>query len=93
MRRQIKFGHRDNISLLHELAHAIHDHKAAAGADHNPTFVWIAIELYHRYAGFDLAYLVATAHQAGLLGDIERQKVLNEKGYTKKGPILGAPKL
>ena len=90
---KIEFGHRDNISLLHELAHAIHAHDTDNGANHNPSFVWIAIELYHRYAGLDLGYLITTAIQSGLLGDVNTQKINRRDGYHKDGPILGAPRL
>ncbi len=80
---RIKFGHRDNIALLHELGHAIQCHYRDRESDHGPPFVWIAIELYHRYAGLNLPYLVATAKQKGLLGDIDRQMLENVKGYAK----------
>jgi hypothetical protein len=91
---KIKFGHRDNLALLHELAHAINDFKRNTEmADHGPDFVWITIELYHKYAGYNLAFLVATAYQAGLLGDVEAQRMMNRKGLDDKGPVLDGPRL
>lgn len=69
---RIHFGHRDVISLLHELAHAVYHHRRDGEryADHAPAFVLVAIELYHDYAGIDLNTLVSSANQAGLLGDV-----------------------
>ena len=76
---EIPFSHRDNISLLHEMAHAIDEHAAASDAlrpNHGPAFVWIAIELYHRYAGMNLNFMIVSAAQHHLLGDIhENQQV------------------
>ncbi len=81
---RIRFGHRDLISLLHELAHAIHLHTDnLSKADHSPPFVWIAIELYNRYAGVNLQYLITTAQREGLLGDIDVPAVaLSSQGLT-----------
>ena len=70
---RIYFGHRDLISLLHELAHALY-HERRDGekfADHSPGFVWTAIELYHRYAGIDLQLLITSAIQADIVGDLQ----------------------
>lgn len=80
---RIRFGHRDNVALLHELAHALHAHKLDVHAHHSPPFVWIAMELYNRYAGCNLSYLVTTAQQAGLLGDLDLQKSREIHGYAK----------
>ena len=71
----IEFGHRDNISLLHELAHAILDEKNKAldkdSIAHGPQFIWTAIELYHHYADINLQSLITSAHQNGILGDLD----------------------
>ncbi|AGH99137.1 hypothetical protein [Micavibrio aeruginosavorus] len=70
---RVHFGHRDSISLLHELAHALY-HERRDGekfADHSPGFVWTAIELYHRYAGVDLQLLITSAMQADIIGDLK----------------------
>ncbi|AEP10705.1 hypothetical protein MICA_2403 [Micavibrio aeruginosavorus ARL-13] len=70
---RIHFGHRDIISLLHELAHAVYHHRRDGDryADHSPAFVLTAIELYHNYANIDLDTLVTSANKIGLLGDIK----------------------
>ncbi len=69
---EISFGHREKISLLHEMAHAVHAVRTGErlGPHHSPGFVWIAIELYHRYADVDLWFLVQSAAHRDLLGDI-----------------------
>lgn len=69
----IAFGHRDNISTLHEMAHALQEytHDRRNVAHHAPGFVWIAIELYHKYAGVPLNTLITTANKYDLLGDLE----------------------
>lgn len=72
----ILFGARDNTTLLHEMAHAIHIAQLGEqqGPHHSPGFVSIAIELYHRYAGADLKMLEESAGKAGLLGDLYQEK-------------------
>lgn len=68
----IYYGARDNITLLHEMAHAIHYAQLCEhlGPHHSPGFVSIAIDLYHRYAGADLETLNGSAGKRGLLGDL-----------------------
>lgn len=80
---QIDFGHRDEISLLHEIAHAVHAHNAEADIHHGPAFVWIAIELYNRYAGVNLQYLITSAKNYGLLGDMDTDQSLDPDGFAK----------
>lgn len=68
----IWFGARDNISLLHEMAHHIreqHDGEDSGLAPHAPAFVGVAGELYRRYAGIDENLLKSSAEQRNLLGD------------------------
>jgi hypothetical protein len=76
---EIKFGHRDNISLLHEMTHAILHKKNISWdvPDHSPAFVWMAIELYNRYAHVDLQHLVTTAAKADILGDMKAEGKTN----------------
>ena len=74
----IRFGHREKISLLHEMAHALY-HERRDGdtyANHCPGFVWTAIELYHRYAGVDLHLLVSSAMDKKLLGDVNASQYI-----------------
>lgn len=86
----IRFGHRDNISVLHEMAHAIHDktHDREDVAHHPPAFVWTAIELYHRYAGAPLNTLISTAQKHNLLGDlnIDQAPLVLPQAKQKKKP-------
>lgn len=74
----IEFRHRDLVSLLHEIAHGIHEEKSGdkKGPNHSPAFARLAIELYHRYAGFPLDYLIVSANQYGLLGDLSAEQVI-----------------
>ncbi len=74
----IEFHHRDLVSLLHEIGHAIHfqDDKHAKGAHHAPAFTRILLELYNRYAGFPIDYLVITANQFKLLGDMKNEQLI-----------------
>ena len=91
---ELIFGHRDNISLLHELAHDLHKSRLREKADdddddydtpmHPPGFVWCAIELYHRYAGLGLDYMVVSAHSHGLLGDMKEDQFLDSKSGVSK---------
>lgn len=71
----IVFGHRSLMPLLHEMAHAIHKQKLEEEDNdnpihHSPGFVWHAIDLYHRYGGIELDYLVQSAASAGILGPL-----------------------
>ena len=63
------------ITVLHELAHAIVNKQCEEmGRDHvahAPAFVHTAIALYHRYAGFNMAYLISSAGKADILGDLK----------------------
>lgn len=68
----ILFGARDNATLLHEMAHAIHyaQHDEYLGPHHSPGFVSIVLDLYQRYGGADHGTLYESAGQAGLLGGL-----------------------
>lgn len=70
----IELSDKTNITLLHEIAHAIVNVKCSyegrEHAAHSPLFVWTVIELYHRYAGLDLTGLILSASQRNLLGDM-----------------------
>lgn len=74
----ITFEHRDLVSLLHELGHAIHDKEDEndKGAHHSPAFARICLSLYHRYAGFPIDYLMITANKCNLLGDIKSEQII-----------------
>ncbi len=77
----IHFGHRDNISLLHEMAHVLYKHdldesETDIPTTHSPGFVWTAIELYHRYAGINLNYLIIMAAQQNILGDMSEHQII-----------------
>jgi hypothetical protein len=69
-KNRIIFGHRTLQSLLHEMAHAVHFHRNGEdnAQHHGPAFVWIAIDLYNRYGGHDLGYLVQSAANFDVLG-------------------------
>ncbi|MDB5490771.1 MAG: hypothetical protein JWO78_620 [Micavibrio sp.] len=72
----IEFRHRSLLALLHELAHAVHSkktHDENNQVHHSPGFVWQAINLYNRYAGIDLDYLVQSAAIAEILGPVRIQ--------------------
>lgn len=93
----IWFGARDNISLLHEMAHYIqeqHDGDDSGLAPHAPAFITLAIALYHRYAGIDRRFLNDSAAQRDLLGEETLPEiVLPEKSSKKhKGPPTHGPK-
>lgn len=89
----IRFGHRDNISVLHEIAHAIHDniHNREDVAHHPPAFVWTVIELYHKYAGAPLNTLITTAQKNNLLGDlnVDHAPLVLPQAKQKKNPCSG----
>jgi hypothetical protein len=87
----IYMGARDNISLLHEMAHHIHEYKAIADdglAPHSPGFVAFAIQLYHRYGNIDLQYLQKTAAVKDILGDraASEPAATNENEKPKSAP-------
>lgn len=97
---QINFGHRDNVSLLHEMAHAIYEQKRNGQiyANHSPAFVWIAIDLYNRFAGLNSEMLTISAAAYNLLGDVvidaqNRINLQNPAVNGRKGlnnlPVLG----
>lgn len=69
----------NNITLLHELSHALTQHQSEQTErpyiDHSPQFVWNAIELYHQYADINLQYLVTTAAQHNILGDTQAKQI------------------
>lgn len=79
----IELREHDNITVLHELAHAIHNKEnERSGRDHihhAPQFVWLAIELYQRYAGLDMQEMVISAYQNNLLGDLSATHFLEAK--------------
>lgn len=89
----VRFGHRDNISVLHEMAHAIHDrtHDRDDVAHHPPAFVWTVIELYHKYAGAPLNTLITTAQKHNLLGDlnVDQAPLVLPQAKRKKKPCAG----
>ncbi len=75
----IYMGHRDRCTLLHELAHAYMSEKLDGPEDHTnhcPAFVWKVIELYNRYAGLSLDYLVTSANGAGILGPLDKETLV-----------------
>jgi len=74
----ITFHHRDRVSLLHEIGHAIHgqNDENDKGAHHSPAFTRIVMELYHKYAGFRLDYLMVTANIHNLLGDMKSEQII-----------------
>ena len=74
---EIHMGHRDNITLLHELAHAIDKTNNHDTPHHGPAFVWIAIELYNHYARISLPYMMKSASNKGILGDVRAPTLLN----------------
>jgi len=69
----------DNLTLLHELAHALVEYQSEIMEreyiNHSPQFVWNAIELYQKYAGIDLQYLVRTASSYNILGDMQAKHI------------------
>lgn len=78
----IHLGHRDLCTVLHELAHAYVSLKEDAPevhTNHAPAFVWAAIELYSRYAGFSTDYLVQSAHMADLLGPLDKESMMQPR--------------
>jgi len=82
------------LEILHEMAHAIHlnaqndcDIDQDASPHHGPAFTWIAVELYHRYAGFDLGYLIETANQENLLGPMLKSQNLFPKRSVFTFPV------
>lgn len=92
---QIAFGHRDSITLLHELGHAVTAplHEGNDMAYHGPIFVWKAIELYHRYANIELNHLIISATQRDIIGDLRCPQIVMEAPETRfRGPRLPALK-
>lgn len=81
----IEFGHRDDITVLHEMAHAIHfnmnDERGKDYVNHAPQFVWILIGLYSKYANFNYQYLTTSAYKAGILGDMDAKHNLHPDGH------------
>lgn len=82
----IYFGHRDEISLLHELTHAFYALEVDDNlvTDHSPGFIHRAIELYSAYTDISLGYMLNTAHKRGLLGDLEADQILRTKTMSFK---------
>jgi hypothetical protein len=69
----IKLKDMDNMTLLHEIAHAIVSENCKTTdrehVAHAPQFVWTVLDLYHDYMDMSMQYMVASASQKGLLGD------------------------
>lgn len=88
----IWFGARDNISLLHEMAHHIqeqHDGEDNGLAPHASAFVRMAMELYHRYAGINETLLKQTAARRDILGDETGFEIdMPEKPVKKRAPSV-----
>lgn len=84
-------GHTD-ATLLHELAHAIvyaNEERSDDHVHHGPQFVWTVIELYQRYLGHDMQEMVISAHQKGLLGDLDAQHIFHgQRVNFRKTPDL-----
>ena len=74
---EIIIGQHDLITVLHEMAHIIDVERSGDDVrpNHGPGFVWAAIELYNRYAGFDMSYLVTSAFQANIIGDLSADQI------------------
>lgn len=85
----INFGDRNSMTLLHEMAHAIHAQRLGEqmGPHHSPGFVEVAIELYHRYGGIDTPVLTETAGKAGILGDVYQPSALPKPARRRVGYI------
>lgn len=91
----IYMGARDNISLLHEMAHHLHEYKVIGDDElppHSPGFVAIALALYHRYAGIDLAYLNDTAQAKNILGDALKPAINPTPVNEKEKPAPRPPR-
>jgi hypothetical protein len=82
----IEFRHRDLVSLLHELGHAIHEENGEndKGPHHSPAFTRILLELYNRYAGFNIDYLVITAQKFDLLGDTKSNQIISDPASPRR---------
>lgn len=76
----VHIGESNNIVVLHEMAHAIHAERNKENGkefvNHAPQFVWILMDLYRQYGGFSAQYLMISAHQAGILGDLDSPQPL-----------------
>lgn len=91
-KNQFDLGHRDDIGLLHEMAHVILEQECAESqrdfVHHGPQYVWIVLDLYKAYANFSTQYLITTASRFDLLGDIKMPNVLDGKAFRTHGPQL-----
>lgn len=83
--------HHDLRVTLHELAHLLISRATGEAfhyeVDHAPAFVWTAIDLYSRYGGLSLPYLVTTAQQAGILGDLNVSQHFEKKKSSSPSPF------
>jgi hypothetical protein len=86
----IHFGHRDHIGLLHEMAHALCKKfiGESDAAPHSPLFVWKVIELYHRYGGLNLNYMVLSAMQRRLTGDSTASQNTEPRVSFRPNPVF-----
>lgn len=84
---KLQIGTLSLLRLLHEMTHMLNTQfsdESENGPDHGPAFVWMAIELYHRYAGLDLNYLVETAAQRDLLGPLNE----SHRVFPQRMPLI-----
>lgn len=96
----IRFGHRDSMVLLHEMAHALyhHDKFDDVRAAHGPAFVMILIDMYARFGELDREHLLASAGAEGLTGDLDAPQIGTmfkfpaPAPHAPHSPLLGGPK-
>lgn len=77
--------------VLHEMSHAVVSNGNFGDliyVTHGPRFVWQAIELYSRYGGIPLDYLVSTASEHHLLGDLAYNRVISPKSIARTLPHI-----
>lgn len=76
----------DDMTLLHEIAHAIvtldAEKQGREHIAHAPQFVWALLDLYRDYMGMSTQYMVASAEQKNLLGDIHSPQLLNPQRFN-----------
>jgi hypothetical protein len=84
----VSLGARDDVTALHEMAHAVHEHMHDRDivANHPPAFVWKLIELYNKYLELDMKYLITSAHHSDIIGDINVEEIIDPSPFT---PIYG----
>lgn len=78
----------DDMTLLHEIAHAIvavdSENLAREHIAHAPQFVWTLLDLYRDYMDISTQYMVASAQQKNLLGDINSPQLLNTQRTSQE---------